>query len=253
MAQRANEGRNYRAKAFFLPVDSPFLCQNPIVHTGFYMSTPTSRPDQSVTFRLPRRSLQIAAIAFGIGLLLFVLVWLSARKNNDFYRADPSEAGTPTVDMAPLPEPLPAGAGASHMPDAKQVPVEERPQLVEEAIPPPPPMTPQAVEQLPQTEPNAARAIASGNEPRPMPDQSPAPQYPTEALRRGESGTVVVQVQVDAAGNPADARITQRSGSRLLDRAALDAVRRWRFQPAMVEGQPVPGTLEIPFDFKTQQ
>ena len=44
----------------------------------------------------------------------------------------------------------------------------------------------------------------------------------------------------------------QRSGSRDLDRAAVNAVRQWRFQPAQSNGQPVPGTIEVPFDFKPQ-
>ena len=44
----------------------------------------------------------------------------------------------------------------------------------------------------------------------------------------------------------------QRSGSRELDRAATDAVRRWRFTPAQSNGQAVPGSIEVPFDFKTQ-
>jgi len=46
--------------------------------------------------------------------------------------------------------------------------------------------------------------------------------------------------------------LIQRSGSRDLDRAASDAVRRWRFQPAQNNGVPVPGSLEVPFDFTPQ-
>ncbi|WP_157722820.1 energy transducer TonB, partial [Stenotrophomonas pictorum] len=89
--------------------------------------------------------------------------------------------------------------------------------------------------------------------PVPLPDQSPAPTYPPAALRRGDSGTVVVQAVVDTRGVPLDVKIIQRSGSRDLDRAALDAVRNWRFQPAQSNGQPMQGTLEIPFDFKPAQ
>ena len=45
-------------------------------------------------------------------------------------------------------------------------------------------------------------------------------------------------------------RVIQRSGARDLDRAALEAVRGWRFQPAHNNGQPMQATLDIPFDFK---
>ena len=72
------------------------------------------------------------------------------------------------------------------------------------------------------------------------------------ALRAGETGTVVVRVDVDATGYPNNATVIQRSGSRELDRAATDAVRRWRFTPAQSNGQAVPGSIEVPFDFKTQ-
>ena len=69
------------------------------------------------------------------------------------------------------------------------------------------------------------------------------------------AGFVHVPPAMDASahGLPLDATITQRSGSRELDRAALDAVRGWRFQPAQSNGQPMAGSLEIPFDFKPVQ
>ena len=217
-----------------------------------HMSTPETRSAPTVTFQLPRRSLKIAGAAFGVGVLLFVVVWLNARRHNDFYRVEPGTEDAPAVAMAPLPEPLPAGAGASHMPDAKPLPADEIPQLVE--TPPPVASTPALVDATPVPSTPAltttAPPVEAQDRPRPMPGQSPAPEYPVEALRSGESGTVIVQVQVDSNGVPVDARISQRSGSRTLDRAALDAVRRWRFEPAVVEGQPVPGSLEIPFEFK---
>ena len=72
-----------------------------------------SRSDQHITFQLPRSSLKIAGIAFCAGLLLFLVVWLNARRNTDFYRATPTQPQTDMAEAAPLPEPLPAGAGAS--------------------------------------------------------------------------------------------------------------------------------------------
>ncbi|WP_313465575.1 energy transducer TonB, partial [Stenotrophomonas sp.] len=93
----------------------------------------------------------------------------------------------------------------------------------------------------------------TGNsQPMPVAGQSPPPTYPAAALRRGESGSVVVRVDVDATGYANNITVIQRSGSRELDRAATDAVRRWRFSPALSNGQPVPGSIEVPFDFKPQ-
>ena len=211
------------------------------------MSASRSTSGKNITFHLPRRSLVIAAIAFGVGLLLFLVVWLSSR-NNEFYKADPA-AQTPAqvAEVVPLPEPLAAAAGSSDMPDAKAPPAnEEKPQLMETA-PPPPPAAPAA-----PVAPAAPTAMAPSDRPQPIADQSPPPSYPPAALRRGDRGTVVVRVDVDATGYPSAVTLIQRSGSRDLDRAASDAVRRWRFQPAQNNGVPVPGSLEVPFDFTPQ-
>ncbi len=213
------------------------------------MPASSPRSGQNSTFQLPNGSLQIAGLAFCAGLLLFFIVWLSTRNNSDFYRASPEQADKQVEALTPLPEPLAAGAGASEMPDARPQSMDEKPQLLEPAAP-----VPQALPETPVDDAPVAAAEtgmpAPGNLPVPLPDQSPAPPYPAAALRRGESGTVVVRVEVDANGNPAGVALIQRSGSRSLDRTAMEAVRSWRFQPAYDNGQPVPGSLEIPFDFK---
>ena len=208
------------------------------------MSASRSTSGKNITFELPRRSLMIAGIAFAVGVLLFLVVWLTGRKD-DFYKAGPAQTPAQVAEVEPLPEPLAAAAGSSDMPDARPLPAgEEAPQLVETAPPPPPAAAPVA----PVNE-AAPVAMAAGDRPEPIADQSPPPTYPAAALRRGDRGSVVVRVDVDAAGAPAAVTIIQRSGSRDLDRAAAEAVRRWRFQPAQSNGQPVPGSIEVPFDF----
>lgn len=210
------------------------------------MSASRSSSGKNITFQLPRRSLMIAGIAFGVGVLLFLAVWLGNR-NNDFYKAGPAQTPQAVAEVEPLPEPLPAAAGSSDMPDAKPLPVaEEKPQLVE-TTPAPAPVAPAAA--APESTPVA---MAAGDRPQPIAGQSPPPTYPPAALRNGVEGSVVVRVDVDATGYPMNVTIIQRSGSRDLDRAAADAVRRWRFLPAQNNGQAVPGSIEVPFDFKTQ-
>ncbi|WP_017916072.1 energy transducer TonB, partial [Xanthomonas sp. SHU 308] len=86
--------------------------------------------------------------------------------------------------------------------------------------------------------------------PVPLEGQTPPPRYPPAALRRGDAGTVVVRVEVDASGAPAGVALLRRSGSRDLDRAAMETVRRWKFRPAQQNGRAVPASIEIPFDFK---
>ncbi len=60
---------------------------------------------------------------------------------------------------------------------------------------------------------------------------TPSPQYPTEALREGRQGEVVVEFTVNPDGSVSDPRVVRANPPRVFDRAAISAVRRWRFQP----------------------
>jgi len=215
----------------------------------------TAPPEHEYVFRLPRSALRIAGIAFGIGLVLFVIVWWMGR-DQAFYKVEPTEPGKPLTELEALPEPLAGGDGASDMPAAGQT-SEDRPQLVEA---PPAATLPAPIDEtaLPAVSEggvptSAGVALAPGDQPVPLNGQTPPPRYPSAALRRGESGTVLVRVEVDTAGAPAGVALVQRSGSRDLDRAAMEAVRKWRFQPAQRDGQAVAGSLVIPIDFKAEE
>lgn len=78
------------------------------------------------------------------------------------------------------------------------------------------------------------------------------PEYPTLALRNRDEGSVTVEADVDATGAVTDARIVDRSRSRELDRAALDAVRAARFEPAVSGGRAVASTVRVPVDFRLE-
>ncbi|MEO6102649.1 MAG: energy transducer TonB [Pseudoxanthomonas sp.] len=221
----------------------------------------STQPQRDYVFHLPRSALRIAAIAFGIGLVLFVIAWWAGR-DQAFYRVTPATPGKPLSQLEALPEPMAGSEGASDMPAAtgKDNAPEDRPQLVETA-PPPAPSLPVPIDEGAQPElPGAnspltapAVALAPGEQPVPLKGQTPPPRYPGAALRRGESGTVLVRVEVDAAGMPAGVALAQRSGSRDLDRAAMEAVRGWRFQPAQRNGQAIAASLVIPIEFKADR
>lgn len=76
--------------------------------------------------------------------------------------------------------------------------------------------------------------------------ERPAVQYPPAAYRAREEGRVLVHVEVAANGAVTDARILERSGSQVLDRAALEEVRQWTFRPALEDGRPVASSIEVP-------
>lgn len=78
------------------------------------------------------------------------------------------------------------------------------------------------------------------------------PEYPRDALRLREEGTVLLRVEVDAQGNAASVEIEGSSRSRTLDRAAREAVSQWTFRPAIEGGRPVPSTVTVPVDFKVE-
>jgi len=65
------------------------------------------------------------------------------------------------------------------------------------------------------------------------------PPYPGAARRMGDQGEVRLDVHVGTDGSVLEIRLRQSSGSPLLDRTAIDTVRRWRFEPATVDGEPV--------------
>ncbi|KMS54786.1 TonB family protein [Novosphingobium barchaimii LL02] len=75
------------------------------------------------------------------------------------------------------------------------------------------------------------------------------PTYPTEARRSHEQGTVKLLVLVGADGTVRDIQVAGSSGSQRLDRAALQAVKRWRWSPTIAGGtaMSVRGYVTIPF------
>jgi periplasmic protein TonB len=97
-------------------------------------------------------------------------------------------------------------------------------------------------------------AFGSGDlDSSPMPITRLPPVYPSGLLGRGIGGRVVVSCQVDVAGKVSSARIRQSSGHADLDKAALDAVAKWKFKPATKGGRPIQATLNIPFNFEVKR
>ncbi len=75
------------------------------------------------------------------------------------------------------------------------------------------------------------------------------PVYPSRAIELDQKGEVVVRVQLDTEGAAVEIVLHRGSGHELLDRAALAAVRKWHFLPAVRDGRPVPSWVEIPVRF----
>ncbi len=76
------------------------------------------------------------------------------------------------------------------------------------------------------------------------------PSYPRISRLRGEEGDVVLSVQVLASGHPEKIQVTQSSGYKRLDAAAIKAVQTASFKPARKLGQPVDSETEITITFR---
>lgn len=105
----------------------------------------------------------------------------------------------------------------------------------------------------------SAPATASRSEPALTPPvfnaaylRNPPPRYPPAARRSGDEGTVLLKVLVTSDGAAARVELDRSSGSVLLDGAALDAVRIWRFVPARRGAQNVEDWVRVPVVFRLE-
>ncbi|HEV7778518.1 MAG TPA: energy transducer TonB [Luteibacter sp.] len=69
------------------------------------------------------------------------------------------------------------------------------------------------------------------------------PRYPTAALRANQEGWVDVEFTVDGGGKVGGVNIVDSQPKHVFDRAAIDAVSRWEFQPATRNGEAMPVTM----------
>ena len=89
----------------------------------------------------------------------------------------------------------------------------------------------------------AATSAPSASDLRPI--SMPAPKFPADALRAGTSGSVLVEYTVGTDGTVTAARVVKATPARVFDREAVNAVRKWRFQPVSA---PVTTRREISFN-----
>ena len=81
---------------------------------------------------------------------------------------------------------------------------------------------------------------------------APEPAYPPAAREDGQEGLVILRVRISADGLPLDIALRRSSGSRVLDRAAIAAVRRWTFVPARRGSHPIESWINVPIRFRLE-
>lgn len=193
-----------------------------------------------------------ACIVHGV---MFGLLLLAPRSELPA-QAEDSEPLLTFIEHEPEPEPPPPPPVAEVPPPPvmKQRPVD----------PPPTPTPPPVIAVVPET-PMTYRVDPQPPAP-PTPPAEPVPDgdpslgadyhqrkglvYPQQSLIRREQGTVLLRVFVNAGGDPEQVEVQRSSGSRNLDRAAVDAVKRWRFRAGTRNGVATAGWVVVPIDFR---
>ncbi len=111
----------------------------------------------------------------------------------------------------------------------------------------------------PAQQPAQQQAKAAESTPAPMPFVAIESQpelirrepavYPEIAKKMGLQGRVTVEVTIDAQGKPIQARVV-KSASDVFNEAAIEAVMKYSFKPAMMSTGPVTSKIMIPIDFR---
>lgn len=112
-----------------------------------------------------------------------------------------------------------------------------------------------AVNTPPKTEPTPAPTPAKSNDGSPLDvgslvayaTRQAQPTYPPAAKSVRATGVVKVEITVDEKGEVAE--IGKASGHSMLQAAAKDAIRKWRFRPFTRDGQPVRANGYVSFNF----
>jgi len=73
------------------------------------------------------------------------------------------------------------------------------------------------------------------------------PVYPQNAKQAGIGGDVVIKTTIDQKGNVVDMHVV--SGPLMLRQSALDALRRWRYEPSKLDGQPIAVQMLVTIKF----
>jgi len=83
---------------------------------------------------------------------------------------------------------------------------------------------------------------------KPIPIRTPPPEYPKQLKREGVSGVVAVSIVIDETGAVIGSSVVKSTNPDFND-ATLDAVKKWKFKPALIDGKPVKMRVTLPIKF----
>jgi periplasmic protein TonB len=103
---------------------------------------------------------------------------------------------------------------------------------------------------LTPAEPAAPAPVKGGQLQQPKLLSSVAAVYPPLARAQRVQGDVTIDALIDATGKVAATNVI--SGSPLLQKAAIDSLRLWKYQPARLNGEPIPIHINVTIAFHLQ-
>lgn len=223
----------------------------PIPFSHFAISAPRKRAFISST-----RGVTMSSVALVLALhLAALLAWISlpdtapAPVSEMMAEIVVAHAVQPQVRPAPLPPPpepapiqrkiTPEPEPAPIEPVAQEMPVEQPPAPVVAAAPAPVVAATVIAPVAPDVEPDYKASYLN----------NPRPNYPFAARRMGLQGKVVLNVEVLAEGLCGQIHMHQSSGHDMLDNAALQTVKTWKFIPATQAGRAVTKWFKVPIQF----
>ncbi|ASU22268.1 energy transducer TonB [Vibrio qinghaiensis] len=89
-----------------------------------------------------------------------------------------------------------------------------------------------------------------GSNQQAMPLYRVEPVYPSRALKRGVEGFVTLSFTIDTTGKAVDINIVDANPKRMFEREAMQALKKWKYQPQIVDGKAIeqPGqTVTVEF------
>jgi len=220
--------------------------------------------DLQTTFALEyeedKKTMRIAlAIAIVLHLILLVINFPSFRKEEVVEAKKPKIYVVQQVRFKPPP---PKKQQEIPKPKAKKVPIPDPTPEEPEPIRLPDEIEPQV--DLPDTD--VVFEIPEGPPPSPEPEGpiqvggdvlppektfAPQPQYTEIARKARLQGVVIVQAIIDKGGNVTNVKVLKGLGMGL-DQAAVDAIKKWKFEPATLNGKPVAVYYNLTVNFRLQ-
>jgi protein TonB len=140
-------------------------------------------------------------------------------------------------------------ADAEKLADQQRIQATEAAQVKSRQARPAVQPTPQTATPAASDQAETAAVVAGGKTSEAVLIKAAEPVYPPGALRDHQSGWAVVAFTIDPTGRTGDIHVTSSQPRHVFDRAAVDAVLRYRFTPAMKNGEPVASTREQRIEF----